>query len=120
MMKKLKENRGESLTEVLVAILIIALGSIMMITMVSASVKIVKSGTERFGTNMTQKNAVEEAADEDYSGNSGTVTISNGKMTSSGGNADFSLKLSGNGISEEADLLDEDDLIVKYKLSKTE
>ncbi|MCH4013773.1 MAG: hypothetical protein LKE64_05545 [Solobacterium sp.] len=91
-MKMLRDNKGESLTEVLVAALVIALAMILVVNMVTASSKLVKQSETTFKSNMQEKNAAE------YGGSDGTadttalptagaqVQFSSGKLTDSAAN----------------------------------
>jgi competence protein ComGC len=56
---KLKSRQGESLGEVLVAILIVALGSLLFASMVTASIRIVNKGKAAYSKNMNLKNQIE-------------------------------------------------------------
>ena len=79
---KLKSNHGESLGEVLVAVLIVALGSLLFASMVTASIRIVNKGKAAYSKNMNQKNQIEETTS---------------------GNSESSINISGNLIGSTSD-----------------
>lgn len=107
-MKKKMNSHGETLVEVLFAMLIMALGSILMVTMMSAATRIVDRGKEVYIKNMNNKNAVEEGSFD--STLTGTATISGGKFDNIGGNSPT--------IQQGVSLQKKDDMILKYKLKK--
>lgn len=113
---KLKSNQGESLGEVLVAVLIVALGSLLFASMVTASIRIVDKGKAAYGKNMNLKNQIESfvtgntsaaggsgssgsATSSDVSQGTGTITV-NGKVTGSDTTSTSSEVTSGNDVSQ--------------------
>lgn len=61
-LKKLKNRRGETITEVLAAMLVIALGIVMLVSMEMAAQNLVRKSEAAFTANMAQKNGIEEGA----------------------------------------------------------
>ena len=59
-LNKLKSRRGETITEVLAAMVVIALGIIMLVSMEMAAQNLVRKSEASFAANMAQKNAIEE------------------------------------------------------------
>lgn len=115
-MKKLKEQKGESLSEVLVASLIIALALILLVNMVTASTRLVSKSSDTFDENMTVKNSAEyggsdgSAATTALPSTSGNLTISGGSITDS----DNTFTWSGDVKSIGVTVLEEDDTSIAY------
>lgn len=68
LLSKLRSEHGESLGEVLVAVLVVALGSLLFASMLTASIRIVSKGKKAYHQNMNVKNQLEAY----QKGNSGT------------------------------------------------
>ena len=91
MKKKLRSSSGETLTEVLVAALVMALAMILLVNMVTASQKLVTKSEKTFVNNMKLKNSVEYGGQDtgdtentvELSGENSTVTIKKGELASS-------------------------------------
>lgn len=91
MKKKLRSRSGETLTEVLVAALVMALAMILLVNMVTASQKLVTKSEKTFVNNMKLKNSVEYDGQDtgdtentvELSGTDSTVTIKKGELASS-------------------------------------
>lgn len=88
---KLKSRKGESLGEVLVAVLIVALGSLLFASMVTASIRIVNKGKAAYSKNMNLKNQIESfvtgndsTASSSGSTNTSDVSQGTGKVTIDG------------------------------------
>lgn len=83
-MNKLRNNKGESLSEALVAGLVIALALIILSTMVTASQKLIRNSIDAFKENIQEKNAAEYGGSD---GTDGTVSLptSGGTLQISGG-----------------------------------
>lgn len=91
--RKLKQNIGESLSEVLVAMLVIALAMVLLVSMVTAAKKLSEISTDRFERGMNLSNSIESGkTDYNTAGNSADATsidssqaaslsISSGKIT---------------------------------------
>lgn len=75
MVKKLKSNSGETLVEVLIASLVIALGMILFVNMTTSSFKIVTKAQNSFKEYNDKKNELEETNFADMP-NSGEVILS--------------------------------------------
>jgi len=84
--KKISNNRGESLAEVLVSALVIALAFVMVFTMVTMSANMLKRTDERFDEYYTIRNALESRKEV-----SGKVTKSDIYVTVSGKIGDYTL-----------------------------
>lgn len=65
---KLKENQGESIAEVLVASLVIALALILLVTMTMASFRLTRKTENAFNDYYDSKNAAEESKGRKVSG----------------------------------------------------
>ncbi|MFN2937452.1 hypothetical protein ACKX2D_00180 [Lachnospiraceae bacterium YH-ros2226] len=88
LLSKLRSEHGESLGEVLVAVLVVALGSLLFASMLTASIRIVSKGKKTYHQNMNVKNQL-EAYQKGNSGTSSTGSTSNvqtaeGQVTVSG------------------------------------
>lgn len=88
LLSKLRSEHGESLGEVLVAVLVVALGSLLFASMLTASIRIVSKGKKTYHQNMNVKNQL-EAYQKDSSGTSSTgstspVETGTGQVTVSG------------------------------------
>ncbi|MDD6451383.1 MAG: hypothetical protein PUF56_05555, partial [Lachnospiraceae bacterium] len=59
LLSKLRSEHGESLGEVLVAVLVVALGSLLFASMLTASIRIVSKGEKTYHQNMNVKNQLE-------------------------------------------------------------
>lgn len=70
---KLASRKGESLSETLVAMLVVALGSILLVTMVIAARNIIQKSEEAYDTFIAQHNALEGRKNAEAK-ESGTVT----------------------------------------------
>lgn len=73
--KRITSNRGETIAEVLVASLVIALGMILFVTMVNASFRLLKNEENSYKSFIETKNAFERIA-ENAEGHAGKVTVS--------------------------------------------
>jgi Tfp pilus assembly protein PilV len=62
MMRKLNSSAGESIAEVLAAMLVIALGIVMLVSMVSSSGNMIRRSEQSYAENMDQFNALEVQA----------------------------------------------------------
>ena len=60
--KKLLNNHGESIAEVLVAALVIALGSILVVSMINASFRLLTAQENKYKEFISDKNVFEESA----------------------------------------------------------
>ena len=76
--RKLSSENGESITEVLVASLVIAFGSIILATMVMASTRIIKKSIDAYDKYISIHNAVEML---DQNGKIGYLSIGEDGMT---------------------------------------
>lgn len=88
LLSKLRSEHGESLGEVLVAVLVVALGSLLFASMLTASIRIVSKGEKTYHQNMNVKNQL-EAYQKGNSGTSSTgstspVETGTGQVTVSG------------------------------------
>ncbi|MFN2925896.1 hypothetical protein ACKX2L_03075 [Lachnospiraceae bacterium YH-ros2228] len=88
LLSKLRSEHGESLGEVLVAVLVVALGSLLFASMLTVSIRIVSKGKKTYHQNMNVKNEL-EAYQKGNSGTSSTGSTSNvqtaeGQVTVSG------------------------------------
>ena len=95
-MKRLKNSRGESLTETLVAVLVIALALILLVNMLTSAKRLIIKSTDSFHSNSTIKNSVEYGGKySNDSENTEEGTDLSGKVTYSGGclagGSDFNL-----------------------------
>lgn len=70
--QKLKSRQGESIAEVLAAMVVIALGIILLVSMEMAAQNLVRTSESNFTSNMTQKNGIEEGA---AAGSSDVTTV---------------------------------------------
>jgi competence protein ComGC len=114
-MKKLKETKGETLSEVLIASLVIALALILLVNMVTASSRLVSKSSDVFDENMQVKNSVEYGFSDssDTTGlttSDGTLTISGGTLKGSTGDFTWSGKLNDTDVT----VLKDDDTSVSY------
>ena len=80
MKKKLSQNRGETLVEVLAAVLIASLAITLLFGGIMASVNLNRSAKTSDETFYADLSAAERQADEDKTGSSIKVTV-NGKIT---------------------------------------
>lgn len=78
--RKLQKTKGESIAEILVAMLVIAMGLIMLASMLTASVNMIKNSKEQYTTEVAQKNAVESSTELDIADLTLTISGSSGDM----------------------------------------
>ncbi len=77
--RKLSSNRGESIAEVLIAALVIALGMILLISMINVSFRILNKEEKSYKDFIEEKNAFEKLDEAEVYGNfSVAISISNG------------------------------------------
>ena len=74
-LRKLRSEKGESIAEVLVATLVVALGSVLFAGMVSASEKIVRNSDTAYDNYLNDHNAIEDY-ENTSEGSSSSVSIS--------------------------------------------
>ncbi|MDD6257860.1 MAG: hypothetical protein PUA69_01150 [Erysipelotrichaceae bacterium] len=74
-LRKLRSENGESIAEVLVATLVVALGSVLFVGMVSASEKIVRNSDTAYDKYLSDHNAIEDY-EHSSEENSSSVSIS--------------------------------------------
>lgn len=74
------EDRGETITETLVALLISALSVAMLVTMITTAVKITKQSTDSFGNYYSGNNAVAGKSDAGKESVTGAVTVTAGGL----------------------------------------
>jgi Tfp pilus assembly protein PilV len=105
-----RRNRGESLTETLVAVLIVALAMVMLVSMLMAANRLVENSKVQFDNNMTEKNAVEdETGDKD----NGKVQVTGTLQDSSG--AEFYMTIKESNLQEDVTTYSVDGNIWKYR-----
>lgn len=88
LLSKLRSERGESLGEVLVAVLVVALGSLLFASMLTASIRIISKGKKTYHQNMNVKNQLEAYqkgnSETSSTGSTSNVKPEDGKVTVSG------------------------------------
>lgn len=67
--KKISSKKGESIAEVLIAMLIVALGAILLASMVIGSRNLITKSEEAYTEQMTEKNVLEDMSGNSSSGN---------------------------------------------------
>lgn len=75
-LRKLRSENGESIAEVLVATLVVALGSVLFVGMVSASEKIVRNSDTAYDKYLSDHNAIEDYEHSPGGSESSSVSIS--------------------------------------------
>lgn len=90
-----KSRRGESLGEALAAVLITALGALVLASMVTISTRTVRKSQTKMDGFYSQKSSLEEQLAGGGTGSSGTVTLQ--KLTQTGTESDGSLVFSADG-----------------------
>ena len=91
--QKLKNRRGESIAEVLIALLVSALGMLLLATMISASAKVIQKSKEAMREYVRSENAlVEQNSSNSY--DTGSVSISSSDFNNKlwdGASSDFTV-----------------------------
>ena len=82
--KKLTSENGETLTELLISVLVIALGLSMFAAALTASRKMLILGTEKIETYYSERNDLEEEKNEKETGGTLTVEETGGKRVDIG------------------------------------
>lgn len=79
-LRKLRSENGESIAEVLVATLVVALGTVLFAGMISASEKIVRNSDTAYDKYLSDRNAIEnyEHSSEDSESSSVSISSSEG------------------------------------------
>lgn len=90
--RKLQKTKGESIAEILVAMLVIAMGLTMLVSMLMASVNMMNNSTEKYTAEVEQKNAVESSTELDID----DLTL---KISSNSGDSVSTINLTANGTS---------------------
>ncbi len=78
--KKLQSSSGESIAEVLVAALVVSLGSILLISMVNASFNLLTAQEKKYREFISKKNDFEEKRYSEFESNI-LITINGGEVT---------------------------------------
>lgn len=101
--------------ETLVATLVVALAASLLVGMVTASKNLIEKSEENFSSNIKEKNAVElgasATADSKPAEDSGTVTLTTGKLT---GSDDFSYSINNFNMEHSATVLKYNGKALKY------
>lgn len=81
-LRKLREQRGETLTETMAAMVIVALGGILLVSLVTAAGRVIDRADTAYDAYISARNEVETA----QTGNTGQVTVQtqSGPVTVSG------------------------------------
>lgn len=90
--RKIRNTHGESIAEVLIALLISALALLMLATMISSTMKMVTKSKEKMESYYAKAAKLEVQADEDKE--SGTSTLSIKTKTSEGGSTTTQVEVS--------------------------
>lgn len=83
LMRKLKSENGESIGEVLVAMLVVSLGSILFASMVTASQRLVTRSNKAYQSYVTSRNQMESESGNTISTESSSVSIKEDPTSSS-------------------------------------
>lgn len=119
-LRKLHDRRGESLAEVLAAMLVMALGMTLLVSMLAASSKLIAKSDSRFSRKIGQKNNIEAVGNVDGAVSSGELH-GNLKITGENGSAvtgkdpDFSSSLGNLKISLPVIGENSDNLVLTYR-----
>lgn len=84
LLSKLRSEHGESLGEVLVAVLVVALGSLLFASMLTASIRIVSKGKKTYHQNMNVKNQLETYQKDSSGTSTSNVQTGTGQVSVSG------------------------------------
>lgn len=120
LLRKLQDRRGESLAEVLAAMLVMALGMTLLVSMLAASSRLIAKSDSRFSRKIGQKNNIEAMGNVDGAVSSGEL---HGDLKITGGNGsavtgedpEFSVSLGNLKISLPVIGENSDNLVLTYR-----